>query len=42
MAKEIAMIDSFPSGRMVCGFMRGIDLLGQKVIPVLKAYQRPF
>jgi hypothetical protein len=29
------MIDILPGGRVVCG----IDLLGQEVIPALKAYQ---
>jgi predicted RNA-binding protein len=38
-AEEIAMIDILPGGRVVCGFVRGIDLLGQEVIPALKAYQ---
>ena len=37
-AKEIAMIDILPIGRVVCGFVRGIDLLGQEAIPALKAY----
>ena len=32
------MIDILSGGRVVYGFVRGIDLLGQEVIPALKAY----
>jgi hypothetical protein len=37
-AEEIAMIDILSGSRVVYGFVRGIDLLGQEVIPALKAY----
>ena len=33
------MIDILSGGRVVYGFVRGIDLLGQEVIPAFKAYQ---
>ena len=35
------MIDMLSGSRLVYGFVRGIDLLGQEVIPVLKVYQAP-
>jgi hypothetical protein len=40
-AEEIAMIDMLSGSRLVYGFVRGIDLLGQEVMPALKVYQAP-
>ena len=35
------MIDMLSGGWLVYGFVRGIDLLGQEVMPALKVYQAP-
>ena len=40
-AEELAMIDMLSGGWVVYGFMCDINLLGQEVIPALKAYQAP-